>query len=317
MNPKRILDSGLWKDLATETTWALSRESAVTEPTWPLPVGLRRKLRLRWPTDYRQPVDAKWLEPLRRGFQHWVDVERADLPQPDENILRCEAVSGDVVLPVAIDFADRDPIREDVAASVGLYFKLQYRAAGYGLKHVLPGGYVANDERVYRYLSRLRASADQKPPLYDVYGRFGAEFAQETRRRAIELLQAQERFAFEGGMVRMRYSRFLREVAVARVCIDLPGNGGFCFRLVDYLAVGACVIGPRHGNVLPTPLQDRVNIVYCRDDLSDLVDLCEHYLHRTEERRALVTASRDYFDRHLHRSQLAAWYLHHLVAKVG
>ena len=316
MNPKRILDSRLWKDLATETTWALSRESVVSAPSWPIASEICQNLQIRWPADYRLLVDAKWLEPIRLGLLQWVTVERVPMPHEHENLIQFEVVSGDKILPVAIDFADRTPIRESVADDVALYLKMQYHADGYGRENVVPGGYVANDDKVYRYLPRLRNRADNRAPKFDVYGRFGTEFAQDTRRRAMELLNTQDRFQFEGGMVRMRYSRFLREVAASRVCIDLPGNGDFCFRLVDYMAVGACIIGPRHGNILPVPLEDRVNIVYCRDDLSDLVDLCQHYLHRTDERRAIVSASRSYFDRYLHRSQLATWYLHHIVQRL-
>jgi hypothetical protein len=38
------------------------------------------------------------------------------------------------------------------------------------------------------------------------------------------------------------YTQYLREIADSRVCIDLPGEGPFTYRLVEYLAIGSCII---------------------------------------------------------------------------
>jgi hypothetical protein len=162
----------------------------------------------------------------------------------------------------------------------------------------------------YKHLGWLRALQDRSEPRFDVYGRFGAQFATETRRKAVGLLEKQTSFRYEGGLKTVRYSRFLKEAALSEVCIDLPGNGDFCFRLIDYLAVGACVIALRHRTTLPAPLLDREHIVYTKDDLSDLVDLCRYYLDHPQERKRIRAAGRSYFDRYLHREQLARYYLH-------
>src|SRR5438093_1022105 len=116
------------------------------------------------------------------------------------------------------------------------------------------------------------------------------------------------RYVGGGGVV--RYSRFLREVADAKICINLPGNGDLCFRLIDYLAVGACVIGPRLRTQLHVPLVDREHIVYTADDLSDLVPLCRRYLQDDAERERMRLATQALFDQFLCRHQLAAYYLY-------
>jgi hypothetical protein len=105
------------------------------------------------------------------------------------------------------------------------------------------------------------------------------------------------------------FSQSLREAAHARVCVDLPGNGPFCHRLVDYLAIGACVVGPRHATNLHAELVDREHIVYCRDDLSDLVELCAHYVENDRAREEIGANAAGFFDEHLHPRQLAAYYL--------
>jgi hypothetical protein len=112
-----------------------------------------------------------------------------------------------------------------------------------------------------------------------------------------------------GGQTKVRYGSFLREVARSRICIDLPSYSPITFRLIDYLAIGCCVIGPPHQSRLHVPLEDRVHVVYCKPDYSDLEELCVHYLSHDVERRRLVEASRRFFDTYLRREQLAAYYL--------
>jgi len=101
----------------------------------------------------------------------------------------------------------------------------------------------------------------------------------------------------------------LKEVARARICIDLPGEGDLCFRLVNYLAVGACIIGPPPRNVLHAPLTDRVHVAYTKPDLSDLVDVCSYYLAHDEAREEMARRSRTFFDECLHKDNLTAYYL--------
>lgn len=43
------------------------------------------------------------------------------------------------------------------------------------------------------------------------------------------------------------------------------------------------------------------------DDLSDLVDVCRHYLAHPQEREKIAAAGRCYFEQYLHFDQLAAY----------
>src|SRR5207244_373920 len=125
-----------------------------------------------------------------------------------------------------IDFADNpDLFHPDLASGSLLYFKMQYRREGYGDARVIPGGYINASEDYYHYAPWLRSMKDRRAPLFDVYGRFGPQFAESTRRRAVGLLKAQDRFRYEGSLGIVRYSRSLEEVARAKICIHLPGNG--------------------------------------------------------------------------------------------
>jgi Glycosyl transferases group 1 len=105
----------------------------------------------------------------------------------------------------------------------------------------------------------------------------------------------------------MMYTQYLREIAGSRVCTDLPGEGPFTYRLVEYLAVGSCIVAYPHKARLHVPLRDREHIAYTKEDLSDLVELCDYFLRNPLERHRLAANAQSFFDRYLHRDQLAAY----------
>ena len=143
------------------------------------------------------------------------------------------------------------------------------------------------------------------------------KWAQEIRTRAITLLSEQRGFGFEGGTKLTHWGQYMDETCAARVCLDLPGNGELCYRLVEYLAVGACVIGPELGAELHVPLQTGVHLVRVPRDLEGLVEWCERLLADEELRAALRGAAADYFDRYLALNQLGAYYLDQIAGALS
>lgn len=289
-----------------------SRPSPPADPTWPPPAG-GYPVEIVWPVHYAWVEAGKWVEPIVSEMAKLVPVTRDAIPQSNPRAVGFHIRHGGRELPAVLDYGDyKDEIDEAALARAIVYFKMQYRTDGYGNPRVTPGGYVTVSERSYHYLASLRKEKDGRSELYDVYGRFGMRFAGDIRRRVVGALTEQNRFRYEGGLTKVRYSRFLREVARAKICIDLPGNGDFCYRLVDYFSIGSCVLAARHGTQFPAPLVDREHLVYFADDGSDLLELCDYYLRRPDERLKLVDNSRTYFDQHLHRTQLAGYYLHEI-----
>jgi len=303
--------TGTWQDLGIELAWrAVPAGLGEGGSSWPLDREWINQVSIRWPSQYAWPDAHKWLDPLRHGLQRFVRVSPAILPQPFEHVILIELAGAALPRTVAIDYADRSTIDEECAERCALYFKMQYRSQGYPYDHVIPGGFVPASETLYRYLPRVRALAQVRRPRLDVYGRFRLDYATQLRRDAIRHLTDSADLRYVGGGGVVRYSRFLREVADAKICINLPGNGDLCFRLIDYLAVGACVIGPRLRTQLHVPLVDREHIVYTADDLSDLVPLCRRYLQDDAERERMRLATQALFDQFLCRHQLAAYYLY-------
>jgi len=276
---------------------------------------------IRWPAMLEGAETGPWLEPLFYGLRARVPVTVEEIPQGLRGTVVIHFCRGERTYPVAINVSDF-PDLIHLAGSGGksqqlvLEFKMQYRIGGYGVENIVPGGYVSSSALVDWFASGPRRVRTRGRFAYDVYGRFGLAYATEIRARAIETLRSQSRVQFYGGGAKVSYREFLAEIARSRVCIDLPGNGPFCFRLVDYFAVGACVISLPHPVTMPVPLIDRTHIVYMRPDMSDLIDLCEHYVQDDASRESIVMASRDYYRRHLHWRSLSDYYLRTMLDRL-
>lgn len=271
---------------------------------------------IRWPIQEPGPGTHFWDAQVLKGLREaGAQLRYEDFDQPwGTRVLLAELPDGGVV---AFDTHDSHEIVEEAAARSHVYFKFQYANEGYGRENVVPGGYTLANDVAYRYLPFLRRLRALRRFRHDVYGRFGmGRGSEEVRREAVELLAARNDFRFEGGLFRfpggppkVPYRRHLVDVARAKVCVDMPGGGDLCTRLVDAFAVGSCVVARPHGVRLPEPLVDGVHLVYCRADLSDLADVCAELVHDDERRERIARNARAYFDNHLHRRRLGEYYV--------
>jgi len=317
MNLRRFLDVKAWPDLAVEAYWRTGlRRPERPEPTSFLNPEHLAQVAVHWPARYEWKHSEKWIEPLTEGFSRYVSVMKMPIPQIP-NIIICHFLYRGVMYPIVVDATDsHDYINEEWAERALLYFKMQYAAQGYSRANILPGGFVPHSGSVYRYLPYLRAIRDQRNYNDDVYSRFSFDFAEGVRKQIHQIITNQD-FGFGGGSSLVRYSRFMRDVAHSKICIDVPGNADVCCRLVDYLAVGTCIIGLKPRTIFHSPLVDREHIVYAKPDLSDLASLCNYYLEHSEEREQMAQNGREFFDKYLHRDQIAAYYLSKFLEKVA
>jgi Glycosyl transferases group 1 len=312
-----LRDPGTWPELGTDALWlATTRRPPSLSPTWPLTREALATVRVRWPQQYENPLAASMFDFVLRRFRQHVPVDLTEIPQNEPGLTTFELLIGRERHLVAIDYYDFLHINEGVARSSSLYFKMQHREEGYGRDNVVPGGYVAKRQLLYRFLPRLRQARDRRQFLHDTYGRFSLTFQPELRGRIAELLSSQSDFGYQGGTKVVMYTRHLRDIARSRVCIDVPGQGPLCHRLVDYLAIGACVVGIRPKVVLPVPLEQGHHVLWVRNDLSDLVEICRHKIESPTAIEELAQNARDYFDRYLHQDQLADFYLHSCLQRL-
>ncbi len=305
------LRAGTWVHLGRRARWRLASgsERPALAPSWPIPPDIRERLRVRWPARYCWAHIGALADRIKTGIAAHVPVELVEIDQPLGNVVLLEVAGLGGTGRVLIDCDDRSLLHED-GTHVDLCFKLQYSREGYGSPHVVAGGYVCPQPALYRYRSNWRALRECRPPDIDVYGRFGAApEKQDVRARALALLGAQDRFPFRGGAVAVWWGEYMDEMCRARVCVDLPGRGELCYRLIEYLAVGACVIGPELENQLPVPLESGVHLVRTPRNLDELLDACERLLAEPERRAAIGRSAGEYFDRHLALEQLGAYYV--------
>lgn len=317
MTLKSLLSPDAWRERVVEQVWqrAPGPELEPVMLKWPVDPRVLADVEVRWPGKYAWEPRRILGDQVRAGFSRWVRVVDADLPQPFQGAFNVEFVRGGRVSKVVIETSDYAPLNEEAYAWADLHFKMEFAREGYGPRdHLLPGSYVNNDAVIYRYLARLRQLRDEAPPLYEVHGRFGLSL--EKRRPALEVLRNARRFSWYGGEGKVRYRAFLEEVARSRVVIDLPSMSSMTFRLMDYLAIGCCIVGPPHTCQLLAPFEDGVHVAYCRPDYSDLEDVCAYYLEHDEERLALIRNSRRFFDDNVHRDQVATYYLHHCLERL-
>jgi hypothetical protein len=314
LNPAYCFDraAGMLRSLAPELRRP-DREPALEEP-----LDLR-DITIQWPTRYAWPPGFRWVDPIRSGLSRYVDVQRLAMAQLPYSAVQIRVLHQGREHKVIIDYVDRhDTLSHEYLRDCLLYFKMQFRNGGYDDPRIVPGQYVPlGGLELYHQLPRLRRIRDSSDQgELDVYGRFSLQQGiqdSDIRPRAVGLLTAQRAFRFHGGGRMLAPIRSLGEVARSKICIDLPGRGPFCFRLIEYLAIGACVVAYPHEAALCPPLVPGKHIAYCRPDLKDLVEICQHYMTHDEERQAMIRSSREYFDACLHRDCIAAYYLERLA----
>jgi hypothetical protein len=312
----RLARPSTMRSLAREALWSVQRRQQPPQPaTWPADRALADELKIVWIDRYDWPSAAAWLEPLRLGLNRLVNVRRAPTAHV-RNAVTFLVEHRNNTLAVAVEYGDSTAIDPELIAQHDLIFKMQYATGGYGTERVVPGGYVPNSMSLYRYLPHLRHLKEASTPTADVFGRFSGEKSGALRRRAVEILRSQQEVRFRGGLTPVRYVAGLAEAARSTVCLDLPGFGPLCFRLVDYFGIGSCVVGPPHGVDLHVPLEDGRDIVYCAPDLSDLVETAAKLVRDPTKASKVAKSARLYFDRYLDYRQLGGYYLATIAARL-
>jgi hypothetical protein len=300
-----------WAGVVQHLSWeaqACVAEPSTVELTWRVPEDVLPELLVLWPRRYSSPAAGQWLEPLRRGIAGQVPIRRADVPQQAGNIVLLIFHHADSAMRVGVDYDDRNDLHP-VAKHLDLYFKMQYACGGYGFQHVVPGGYLTKKLALYRHAARWRTLRTQLGEPHDVFGRFGLRHGADIRLHMLRLMNEQRCFAFEGGAARTTWWEHMQDICRSKVCLDAPGRGEFSYRLVECLALGSCIVGPRLNNELHVPLQNGIHDVRVDRGLSDLVESCHRLLQEHEERRRVSAAAADYFDRYLRPEQLGSYYV--------
>lgn len=83
---------------------------------------------------------------------------------------------------------------------------------------------------------------------------------------------------------------YLRELNACKIVLNFRGGGWDTLRYWETPAVGTLMISQKPQIEIPNNFQHEKHVVFCQDDLSDLLDLCKFYLKNDNLRHKIENA---------------------------
>lgn len=149
---------------------------------------------------------------------------------------------------------------------------------------------------------------------YDVT--FWGVESHEIRTQALGMLEDRydcRRNGTTRGQVFRKYKRkglfYLEELSGSRIVCNFRGVGWDTMRYWEAPGVGAFMLSGFPQIVIPDNFRACEHVIYCRDDLSDLLPLVDYYLQNPEEREAIAEAGHRHLMKHHTHLQRAHYFL--------
>lgn len=141
----------------------------------------------------------------------------------------------------------------------------------------------------------LKAAAFQKP---DKDVSFWAVESHPIRTQVLDLLTGQFDCDENGtgrnkkfSTYRYKGTRYHQELAKCKIVLSFRGAGWDTLRYWEVPALGPLLVSQNLDIVIPNDFEDGVHIAKCKDDLSDLIDICKYYLDNDSKRSAMTMAA--------------------------
>lgn len=84
--------------------------------------------------------------------------------------------------------------------------------------------------------------------------------------------------------------RYLEELSAGRITLNFRGVGWDTLRYWEVFSVGGFMISGRPQIEIPENFEHGKEVIFCKDDLGDLIDLCDYYLKNEAEREVIAKA---------------------------
>ena len=146
-------------------------------------------------------------------------------------------------------------------------------------------------------MDRLRKLPSEKK--YDVS--FWAVESHPIRIQALDLLSGQFDCKDNGTERNQKFSKYkrkgefyLEELARCKIVLNFRGGGWDTMRYWEVPAVGSFMISQQPQFVIPNNFEHAKIIVFCQDDLSDLIELCEYYLKNDTAREQIAASGKNH-----------------------
>lgn len=139
----------------------------------------------------------------------------------------------------------------------------------------------------------------EMPKSYKYDVAFWAVESHPIRTQALDLLQNNFDCAANGtvkNQIMKKYKRkgmfYLQELASCKIGLNFRGAGWDTLRYWEIPAVGGFMISQRPQIHIENNFIDGKEIIFCKDDLSDLAELCDYYLDNENERIRIAQNAR-------------------------
>lgn len=183
-------------------------------------------------------------------------------------------------------------------------FKREYLTDSTHPPNVIPLPFAINPALLY-------FSEQERPQelIYDVT--FWAVESDPIRTKALALIEDLwdcRNNGTERNQTFKKYSRkgrdYLRALLEAKITLNFRGVGWDTLRYWEVTGLGRFLISQKPQIVIPDNFREGKEIVFCKDDLSDLVEIADYYLKNEKAREEIARAARDWsLKYHTHRNR--------------
>ncbi|MCB9072192.1 MAG: glycosyltransferase family 1 protein [Bdellovibrionaceae bacterium] len=154
------------------------------------------------------------------------------------------------------------------------------------------------------------------PPFTDSVKKYDVSFwaveSHPIRTKALGLLQKHFDCLNNGTTLNQTFHKYkrkgkfyLEELHRCKIVLNFRGAGWDTLRYWEVPAVKSLLITQKPQIVIPNDFNDHEHVLHCKDDLSDLIDLCDYSLKNEKERETIAQAGHQHLlDHHtdIHRA---------------
>jgi hypothetical protein len=130
---------------------------------------------------------------------------------------------------------------------------------------------------------------------------FWAVESHPIRTQALSLLQNEFDCTSNGTTLNQSFKKYkrkgkhyLEELASGKIALNFRGGGWDTLRYWEIPAVTCFMISQKPAVYIPNNFEHGKHVIFCNDDLSDLLDLCAYYLKNEKQRIKIETAGHNH-----------------------
>ncbi len=263
-------------------------------------------------------------EPRQLWKRLWSHIVRPDLvivgscnPKCIQNYLNLKSQIPDSVPVVFIDGGDESDIGGDLRR---LKSPLRYE----DLAQQRPFDLIFKREKLRNVSYAHNVFALPFSSRMDIYGKmpdvslkydvtFWAVQSHPVRTKALEILSGKYDCEANGTVLNQTFKKYkrkglfyLKELKASKIILNLRGAGWDTLRYWEVPALGAFMMTQKPQIEIPHDFEHGKHVIHFRDDLSDMIEMCDYYLKNETQRQLIAQSAQEHvlkFHSHTARAQ--------------